>query len=543
MFTITRTYFQPSFLRNGRLCTLLPNSLSRVPSLPLMNVIRRDTRLFGTEIPRKRLTLAPLFPDIPENLIFKHPVGEKRNLRLDNSASPDMFIEFLGTASCMPSTSRGVSCVALRHGQDTFLFDCGESAQLQIQKSRVKIGTVKKIFISHLHGDHFFGISGVLCFLGSYDRNAEENMIQNHQKVENHIVDIYGPEGLRDYIRSTLQLTYSKIAVSHRIHEIKNISSVLKREEREKGIKGGYCPSSSSSSSSSGFNSPVKTRANSMYGELYLEGRDIYPNPDGTYTLCDETEYTVSAAPLHHTVPCLGFVYHEKDKPGMLKVNKTLANLISSQGDEIALKHPEFLGDYRRIYRLLKEMKPDETFTMPNGTILKGEDVVEPMKPGRKIVILGDTSNSEYIEKLAINPDILIHEATNSFFPENDTMKYGTYERLERSTRERGHSTPQMAGKFAKKINAKQLLLTHFSQRYSGEADEFAMKSMWKIEAMARSEALHLPNANDIIAAWDFLVVNVPGVRRKLESAPTQSRKKTKNKPSEAEASTKKNNK
>lgn len=63
-------------------------------------------------------------------------------------------ITFLGTASAQPSSTRNHSSLALHLGSDVWIFDCGEATQHQIQKSSVKMGKIRKIFITHTHGEH-----------------------------------------------------------------------------------------------------------------------------------------------------------------------------------------------------------------------------------------------------------------------------------------------------------------------------------------------------------------------------------------------------
>ena len=79
-----------------------------------------------------------------------------------------MNITFLGTSSGVPTLTRNVSSLALKLSQssEVWLFDCGEGTQHQIMKSNIKSSQIKKIFITHMHGDHVYGLPGLLATLG-----------------------------------------------------------------------------------------------------------------------------------------------------------------------------------------------------------------------------------------------------------------------------------------------------------------------------------------------------------------------------------------
>lgn len=73
-------------------------------------------------------------------------------------------IIFLGTASAQPSSTRNHSSLALRLGSDVWLFDCGEATQHQVQRSKdVRMGRIRKVFITHTHGDHIFGLAPLMA--------------------------------------------------------------------------------------------------------------------------------------------------------------------------------------------------------------------------------------------------------------------------------------------------------------------------------------------------------------------------------------------
>jgi ribonuclease Z len=100
----------------------------------------------------------------------------------------------LGTGSATPSLSRNPSAQILSANNDLFLIDCGEGTQIQILKNKIKLSKLKNIFISHLHGDHYFGLIGLISSL---------NLAQRTEPLT-----IFGPKGLEQIIQ--LQLKYSQ---------------------------------------------------------------------------------------------------------------------------------------------------------------------------------------------------------------------------------------------------------------------------------------------------------------------------------------------
>jgi ribonuclease Z len=115
----------------------------------------------------------------------------------------DIRITFLGTSAGMPTRARNVASVAVTLDGRVLLFDCGEATQHQLMKSAVRFGAIEAIFITHLHGDHLFGVPGLLS---SMSLNAREKPLA-----------LYGPEGIAAFMRS-LPLYHTSFDVA--IHEI-----------------------------------------------------------------------------------------------------------------------------------------------------------------------------------------------------------------------------------------------------------------------------------------------------------------------------------
>jgi len=104
-----------------------------------------------------------------------------------------MKIVFLGTSSSIPTANRNLSSVALVHKSTIKLFDCGEGTQMQIKRAQLHPSKIRQIFISHLHGDHFFGLPG---FLTSQQMQGRRTLLQ-----------IFAPPGLRQIIDTIKQVT------------------------------------------------------------------------------------------------------------------------------------------------------------------------------------------------------------------------------------------------------------------------------------------------------------------------------------------------
>lgn len=105
----------------------------------------------------------------------------------------DIRITFLGTSSGTPSRDRNVSSVAIALDGTVLLFDCGEGTQHQLLRAPVRSGAIETIFVSHLHGDHVYGLPGLLATMSMNARAAPLTLV--------------GPDMLRDYVDCALATT------------------------------------------------------------------------------------------------------------------------------------------------------------------------------------------------------------------------------------------------------------------------------------------------------------------------------------------------
>ena len=148
---------------------------------------------------------------------------------------------------------------------------------------------------------------------------------------------------------------------------------------------------------------------------------------------------TVTAGLIQHSAPCFGFVIHETDKSGPLDPDKIASLGVPQSSLRSALKY-------------------GQTVTLPNGRVVKPSDVIDLSQntAGRKVVILGDTSDASMLEPIAIDCDLLIHEATLLNTSQSSNI-----------IRSRGHSTPYTVASTAHLFRARRVLLNHISPQFT----------------------------------------------------------------------------
>lgn len=149
----------------------------------------------------------------------------------------------------------------------------------------------------------------------------------------------------------------------------------------------------------------------------------------------DEDEYYVEARPLNHTKFCLGYRLQEKDRPGKVDAEKAEKMGITEDAQ-------------------YKALKAGEDVELEDGTIIKSYDIVGHPRPGDSFAYITDTKYCPNAVKLAMNTNILYHEATFS-------------ESLADKAAETGHSTSVDAARVANESQTKLLVISHFSARYT----------------------------------------------------------------------------
>ncbi len=129
-----------------------------------------------------------------------------------------VMVIFLGTGGSVPSKFRNLPSVLIRRGPELLLFDCGEGTQRQFLQAKAGTNRKMRVFISHLHGDHVFGLPGLLHSLSFMGRTRE--------------LEIIGPKGIAQFVTSINRVVkmYSQFPI--RIREVGS-GRVVNNEEYE----------------------------------------------------------------------------------------------------------------------------------------------------------------------------------------------------------------------------------------------------------------------------------------------------------------------
>jgi len=115
-------------------------------------------------------------------------------------------IVFFGTGGSWPSPERNVMSIGVQIDSSVLLFDCGEGTQRQMMRTNMSFMKIRRIFITHYHGDHFLGLAGLI-----------QTMALNERKEP---LEIYGPEGTIDMLTTFLSVGYYSLPFSVKLYEL-----------------------------------------------------------------------------------------------------------------------------------------------------------------------------------------------------------------------------------------------------------------------------------------------------------------------------------
>lgn len=282
----------------------------------------------------------------------------------------EFVVNILGCGSATPSLRHLPACQVIDYRGRLLMMDCGEGAQLSIRRQQLKFSRITDIFISHLHGDHFLGLPGLLSTLSLQDKGGTVTI---HTFREG--IDLLRP--LLDFI------------LRERTYEI-------------------------------------------IFNEV---------DPVRGGVVLDDKSLTVTAFPLYHRVPCVGYRFDEKPKGRHIR------------GDMAAF--------YNVPHYRMDDLRAGADFVTSDGRVIANELLTTEATPSKSYAYASDTVADDRVARAVAGVDVLYHEST--------------YESaLEAKARSRGHSTAADAARIARAAGVGQLVLGHYSKRYEDESQLLA---------------------------------------------------------------------
>lgn len=281
-------------------------------------------------------------------------------------------LTILGCHSATPRINAHPTAQFLEIKNHNFLIDCGEGTQVQLRKYGVKFSKIKHIFISHLHGDHFFGLVGLISTFRLLNRESE--------------LHIYAPKGLKEIITLQLKLSNSWTQYPLLFHELTSNESELIFEDSKVEVHtipldhrvytNGFLFKEKLGERKLNVNAiqqfneiKICDYQNLKNGSDYtlqngniLNNEMLTLNPDAplSYAFCSDTSYFPEIVPLIKNSTCL---YHEatflKDKKALAATTKHATAAQAASIAQQALVKQLIIGHYSGRYKNIEDFKTE----------------------------------------------------------------------------------------------------------------------------------------------------------------------------------------
>lgn len=299
-------------------------------------------------------------------------------------------INILGCGSALPTTRHLATSQIVDLRDKLYMIDCGEGTQVQMRRMRVRFGRLAHIFISHLHGDHCFGLPGLISTLGMLGRTGE--------------LVVHGPKEVETYLRPVMDLFCRDMEFEVRFNPVDTRSHSLVMEDRSLSVYSiplkhriptcGYLFAEKPKEAhiiremTDFYQVPVRCMKDIKQGQDYVtpEG-EVVPNsrltrpaaPPKRYAFCSDTAYNRSIIPI---IEGADLLYHEATfaECDLARAKETFHST-ARQAAEIARDaHVKRLviGHYSARYEDLSELHREAEAVFP-GTILGNEGTVIPV--------------------------------------------------------------------------------------------------------------------------------------------------------------------
>lgn len=230
-----------------------------------------------------------------------------------------MKLNILGCYSATPRTITNPTAQVLEINNQMYLIDCGEGTQVQLRKHKIKFSRINHIFISHLHGDHFFGLIGLISTFSLLNRPND--------------LHIYGPKGIKDIILLQIKLSRSYTKYNLFFHELEAETSELIFEDdkitvhtiplKHRVYANGFLFKEKPGLRRINIDAATEQNIDVCYFNKLKQGSDLKqengnviknetvtfdPLPTQSYAFCSDTVYNEEIIPLIEKVDVL---YHE----------------------------------------------------------------------------------------------------------------------------------------------------------------------------------------------------------------------------------------